>query len=46
VRNHWTGTHASSGTKLEFSGIVIWRIDKRQLIERWAYLTPPHAVKP
>jgi uncharacterized protein YbjT (DUF2867 family)/predicted SnoaL-like aldol condensation-catalyzing enzyme len=46
VRNHWTGTQASSGTKLEFSGIVIWRIENRQLIERWAYLTPPHPVKP
>jgi predicted SnoaL-like aldol condensation-catalyzing enzyme len=45
VRNQWTGTHASNGTKLEFSGIVIWRIEKRQLIERWAYLTPPQQVK-
>jgi len=26
VRNHWTGTEASSGKKYEFSGIVIWRI--------------------
>src|SRR6201998_1981391 len=26
VRNHWTGTEAASGTKYEFSGIVIWRI--------------------
>jgi len=45
VRNRWTGTEASSGTKYEFSGIVIWRIVHRQLIERWAYLTPPQAVK-
>jgi predicted SnoaL-like aldol condensation-catalyzing enzyme len=40
VRNHWTGTEAASGTKYEFSGIVIWRIAQRQLAERWAYLTP------
>jgi predicted SnoaL-like aldol condensation-catalyzing enzyme len=41
VRNHWTGTEAASGKKYEFSGIVIWRIAHRQLVERWAYLTPP-----
>jgi predicted SnoaL-like aldol condensation-catalyzing enzyme len=46
VRNHWTGTEASSGTKFEFSGIVIWRIAHRQLVERWAYLTPPRPVAP
>jgi len=46
VRNHWTGTEASSGTKYEFSGIVIWRIAHRQLVERWAYLSPPQVVKP
>ena len=45
VHNHWTGTEAASGKKYEFSGIVIWRIAHRQLVERWAYLTPPHAVK-
>jgi predicted SnoaL-like aldol condensation-catalyzing enzyme len=45
VRNHWTGTEASSGTKYEFSGIVIWRIAHRQLVERWAYLSPPQVVK-
>jgi predicted SnoaL-like aldol condensation-catalyzing enzyme len=44
VRNHWTGTEAASGTKYEFSGIVIWRIAHRQLAERWAYLTPPQPV--
>lgn len=38
VRNHWTGGG------LEFSGIVIWRIAHRQLVERWAYLTPPAAA--
>ena len=45
VRNHWTGTEAASGTKYEFSGIVIWRIAHRQLVERWAYLTAPQVVK-
>jgi len=45
IRNHWTGTEAASGTKYEFSGIVIWRIAHRQLVERWAYLTPPQPVK-
>ncbi len=45
VRNQWTGTEASTGTKYQFSGIVIWRIAHRQLVERWAYLTPPTPVK-
>jgi len=45
VRNHWTGTEAASGTKYEFSGIVIWRIAHGQLVERWACLTPPQPVK-
>jgi predicted SnoaL-like aldol condensation-catalyzing enzyme len=46
VRNRWTGMDAVSGTKCEFSGIVIWRIAHRQLVERWAYLTPLQIVKP
>lgn len=45
VRNHWTGTEAASGNKYEFSGIVIWRIAHRQLVERWAYLTVPQVMK-
>jgi predicted ester cyclase len=45
VRNHWTRTEATSGRKYEFSGIVIWRIAHRQLVERWAYLTPPQPIK-
>jgi predicted ester cyclase len=45
VRNHWTGTEATSGTKYEFSGIVIWRVARRQLVERWAYLTPPRPTR-
>jgi predicted ester cyclase len=46
VRNHWTGTEVISGTKHEFSGVVIWRIAHRQLVERWAYLTPPRPSVP
>jgi len=42
VRNHWTATEKQSGKKLEFRGIVIWRIANRQLAERWAYLEAPH----
>jgi predicted SnoaL-like aldol condensation-catalyzing enzyme len=42
VRNTWTGTDAASGTRLQFAGIVIWRIAHRQLVERWAYLQAPH----
>jgi predicted ester cyclase len=45
VRNHWTGTDAETGQRMEFSGIVIWRVAGRQLVERWAYLEKPHAVK-
>jgi predicted SnoaL-like aldol condensation-catalyzing enzyme len=44
VKNRWSGTEASTGKKYEFSGIVIWRIAHRQLVERWAYLTPPKLV--
>jgi predicted ester cyclase len=44
VRNHWTGTQAASGTRFEFFGIVIWRLAHRQLVERWAYLSPPRPV--
>jgi len=45
VRNHWTGTDAASKQRLEFSGIVIWRIANRQIVERWAYLESPHPVR-
>jgi len=45
ARNHWTGTEAATGVKWEFSGIVIWRIAHRQLVERWAYLTPPQLAR-
>jgi len=44
VHNHWTGTEAGSGKRFEFSGIVIWRVAHRQLVERWAYLTAPQPI--
>ncbi len=45
VRNHWTGTDAASKQRLEFSGIVIWRIANRQVVERWAYLESPRPAR-
>jgi ketosteroid isomerase-like protein len=42
VRNHWTATDSQTGKKLEFRGIVIWRIAARKIVERWAYLEAPH----
>jgi predicted SnoaL-like aldol condensation-catalyzing enzyme len=45
VRNHWTGTDTTMRERLEFSGIVIWRIASRQIVERWAYLDSPHPVQ-
>jgi ketosteroid isomerase-like protein len=44
VRNRWTATDSQTGKKLEFRGIVIWRIAARQIAERWAYLEAPHAT--
>jgi predicted SnoaL-like aldol condensation-catalyzing enzyme len=46
VRNTWTGTDSTTGKKITFGGIVIWRIAHRQLAERWAYLEPPHPAQP
>jgi predicted SnoaL-like aldol condensation-catalyzing enzyme len=43
VRNHWTGTEAATGRRVEFRGIVIWRIAHRRIVERWACL---EAAKP
>lgn len=42
VRNTWRATASGTGRKIQFSGIVIWRIVDGKLAERWAYLTPPH----
>ena len=38
VRNHWTATNSQNGKRLEFCGIVIWRIAGRKIAERWAYI--------
>ena len=42
VRNRWRATDTEAGKKIEFAGIVIWRIAGGKLAERWAYLEPPH----
>ena len=42
VRNTWRASNPANGAKLQFAGIVIWRIAHRQLVERWAYLEAPH----
>ena len=44
VRNTWRATDGANGRKIEFGGIVIWRIAHGQLVERWAYLEAPHQV--
>jgi len=44
VRNIWRATNPADGSRLQFAGIVIWRIAHRQLVERWAYLEVPHQV--
>ena len=44
VRNHWTATDSQTAKKLEFRGIVIWRIADWKIVERWAYLETPHEV--
>lgn len=44
VRNVWRATNPASGHRLQFGGIVIWRIAHRQIVERWAFLESPKAV--
>lgn len=44
VRNTWRATDSKTSTRIEFSGIVIWRIVNGKLAERWAYLDAPHVV--
>lgn len=45
VRNHWSGTDATTNQRVEFRGIVIWRIADRKIAERWAYLEKPHPTE-
>ena len=44
VRNVWRATDPASGRQLQFGGIVIWRLARRQIVERWAYLESPETV--
>ena len=44
VRNIWRGTDQASGNKIQFGGIVIWRIAGGRIAERWAYLENPKVV--
>lgn len=44
VRNVWRATDPGSGKRLQFGGIVIWRIAGRRIVERWAYLESPKAT--
>ena len=44
VRNTWRATDRETGQKIEFGGIVIWRIAEGRLTERWAYLQAPHPI--
>jgi predicted ester cyclase len=41
VRNTWRGTHRDTGARIQFGGIVIWRIARGKIAERWAYLEGP-----
>lgn len=44
VRNTWRAIDSTTKQRIEFSGIVIWRISGGKLAERWAYLQAPHPV--
>jgi hypothetical protein len=46
VHNRWTGTAADSGIRHAFSGIVIRRLARRRLAERWAHIGAPRPVAP
>jgi ketosteroid isomerase-like protein len=44
VRNTWTGTDRTTGKRIRFTGIVIWRMKDGKLVERWAYLESPKSA--
>jgi hypothetical protein len=44
VRNTWRATDLQTQQKIEFAGIVSWRIVEGKLAERWAYLQSPDPV--
>ncbi len=40
-RNIWRRTDGSSGTKMQFHGLVLWRFEGDKIAERWPTVTPP-----
>ncbi len=44
VRNVWTGTDTKTGQRREFHGFVMWRLADGKIAERWAAVTPLHAL--
>jgi len=44
VRNTWRVTDQESQQRIEFGGIVIWRISQGKLAEPWAYLQARHPI--
>jgi predicted ester cyclase len=44
VRNVWRASDPGSGRKVQFAGIVIWRIARGRIAERWAYLENAKSV--
>ena len=42
VCNLWTATDSQTGRRLQFHGMVIWRIANKKIVERWANLESPH----
>jgi predicted ester cyclase len=43
VRNFWSGTNPH-GTKMQFKGFVLWKLNDGKIVERWATVTPPYPV--
>jgi predicted ester cyclase len=43
-RNHWTGTNAKTGKRIQFRGFVEWRFEGDRIAERWATVTAPSEV--
>ena len=44
VRNLWTGTDTKTGQRMEFHGFVMWCLADGKIAERWATVTPLHAL--
>jgi predicted ester cyclase len=42
VRNLWIATDSQTGRRLQFRGMVIWRIANKKIGERRANLESPH----